>query len=223
MYCPTKKRRNMAISKVEISGSFTPAQIEELDKFSQAAGVEIDKSNVVVVDKPLQDVSEKFPVLAGTKRPENERSDYYIYMRQCDKDGNNIDTEAMDLEWHFKGLKYMSLKGLDSIGTPKIYVEEYADSDTLRTYIPEEVKNSPIECELTLAFVGANRYDVYYKFNEYVRQGYHRYFDSVRKKALIFFVNDKIEPTEEMWKGSTPYLQVTYKLKSVKGHAVDKW
>lgn len=222
MYCPTKKRRNMAINKIEISGSFTPAQIEELDKFSQAAGVEIDKGGVVVVDKPTNDLDETFQTIISSTRPKGSKSGYYIYMIPCDKDGNNLSKIAMDLEWNFKGLKYMSLKGLDSIGTPKIYVEEYADSDTLRTYIPEEVKNSPIECELTLAFVGANRYDVYYKFNEYVRQGYHRYFDSVRKKALIFFVNDKIEPAEEMWKGSTPYLQVTYKLKSVKGHAVDK-
>lgn len=212
----------MAISKVEISGSFTQAQIEELDKFSQAAGVEIDKSGIVVVGQEVSNLDYVLQEVAEASRPIGNESDYYIFMRRCDKSGNNLEESSKDLEWDFPGLKYMSLKGLDSIGDPKIYVEEYADSDTLRTYIPKDVKNSPIECELTLAFVGAYRYDVYYNFNEYVRQGYHRYFDSVRKKALIFFVNDKIEPTEEMWKGSTPYLQVTYKLKSIKGHAVDK-
>lgn len=212
----------MAISKIEISGSFTPAQIEELDKFSQAAGVDIDKSGIVVVGQEVSNLDYVLQEVADASRPIGNESDYYIFMRRCDKSGNNLEESSKDLEWDFPGLKYMSLKGLDSIGDPKIYVEEYADSDTLRTYIPKDVKNSPIECELTLAFVGANRYDVYYNFNEYVRQGYHRYFDSVRKKALIFFVNDKIEPTEEIWKGSTPYLQVTYKLKSIKGHAVDK-
>ena len=212
----------MAISKIEISGSFTPAQIEELDKFSQAAGVDIDKSGIVVVGQEVSNLDYVLQEVADASRPIGNESDYYIFMRRCDKSGNNLEESSKDLEWDFPGLKYMSLKGLDSIGDPKIYVEEYADSDTLRTYIPKDVKNSPIECELTLAFVGANRYDVYYNFNEYVRQGYHRYFDSVRKKALIFFVNDKIEPTEEMWKGSTPYLQVTYKLKSIKGNAVNK-
>ena len=76
------------------------------------------------------------------------------------------------------------------------------------------------ECELTLAFVGKDRYKVYHAFNEYVRQGYHRYFDNKRLNALIFFVSESIEPSEEIWKGSVPYIQVTYKLRSIKGHAL---
>ena len=217
---------------IKVNGSLTHGQVADIDRFSAASGIPVDTSQAAIVDTPVKDTEEVYKEIIGGEVEFKERP-YHIFMCATDKDGNNLTADGTvadashrpdikDLEYYFKGLKYMSMKGLGAIGDPKIYVEEYADSDTLRTYIPKEVKNSPIECELTLAFVGANRYDVYYNFNEYVRQGYHRYFDSVRKKALIFFVNDKIEPAEEMWKGSTPYLQVTYKLKSVKGHAVDK-
>lgn len=217
-------------NKVTISGGITQEQATEIGKFSEASGIVVDMSQAVITDTEQIDTEALYREITGGAVIFDGRP-YYIYMCACDKYGNNLtasgeiadDTnlaDIKDLEYDFKGLKYMSIKGLNAIGDPKIYVEEYADSDTLRTYIPKEVKNSPIECELTLAFVGDDRYSVFDKFNEYVRQGYHRYFDTKRLKELIFFINDKIEPTEEVWKGSTPYLQVTYKLKSIKGHAV---
>lgn len=217
-------------NKVVISGGITQEQATEIGKFSEASGIKVDMSQATITDKVQIDTGAIYGEITGGAVI-NDGRPYYIYMCATDKDGNNLTpggavadashpADIKDLEYHFKGLKYMSMKGLGAIGDPKIYVEEYADSDTLRTYIPKDVKNSPIECELTLAFVGDDRYAVYDRFNEYVRQGYHRYFDSKRLKELIFFINDKIEPAEEMWKGSTPYLQVTYKLKSIKGHAV---
>lgn len=217
-------------NKVVISGGITQEQATEIGKFSEASGIKVDMSQATITDKVQIDTGAIYGEITGGAVI-NDGRPYYIYMCATDKDGNNLTpggavadashpADIKDLEYHFKGLKYMSMKGLGAIGDPKIYVEEYADSDTLRTYIPKDVKNSPIECELTLAFVGDDRYAVYDRFNEYVRQGYHRYFDTKRLKELIFFINEKIEPTEEMWKGSTPYLQVTYKLKSIKGHAV---
>ena len=217
-------------NKVVISGGITQEQATEIGKFSEASGIKVDMSQATITDKVQIDTGAIYGEITGGAVI-NDGRPYYIYMCATDKDGNNLTpggevadashpADIKDLEYHFKGLKYMSMKGLGAIGDPKIYVEEYADSDTLRTYIPKDVKNSPIECELTLAFVGDDRYAVYDRFNEYVRQGYHRYFDTKRLKELIFFINDKIEPAEEMWKGSTPYLQVTYKLKSIKGHAV---
>lgn len=217
---------------IKVNGSLTQGQVADIDRFSAASGIPVDTSQAEIVDTPVKDTEEVYGEITGGAVI-NDGRPYYIYMCATDKDGNNLTpggavadashpADIKDLEYHFKGLKYMSMKGLGAIGDPKIYVEEYADSDTLRTYIPKEVKNSPIECELTLAFVGKDRYKVYDAFNEYVRQGYHRYFDSKRLKELIFFVSESIEPSEEIWKGSVPYIQVTYKLRSIKGHAVNK-
>ena len=215
---------------IKVNGSLTQGQVADIDRFSAASGIPVDTSQAAIVDTPVKDTEEVYGEITGGAVRFDGRP-YYIYMCATDKDGNNLTpggavsdashpADIKDLEYDFKGLKYMSMKGLGAIGDPKIYVEEYADSDTLRTYIPKEVKNSPIECELTLAFVGKDRYKVYDAFNEYVRQGYHRYFDSKRLKELIFFVSEAIEPSEEIWKGSVPYIQVTYKLRSIKGHAV---
>lgn len=215
---------------IKVNGSLTQGQVADIDRFSAASGIPVDTSQAEIVDTPVTDIEQVYGQITGGAGRFDGRP-YYIYMCATDKDGNNLAADGTvadashpadikDLEYDFKGLKYMSMKGLGAIGDPKIYVEEYADSDTLRTYIPKEVKNSPIECELTLAFVGKDRYKVYDAFNEYVRQGYHRYFDSKRLKELIFFVSESIEPSEEIWKGSVPYIQVTYKLRSIKGHAV---
>lgn len=215
---------------IKVNGRLTQGQVADIDRFSAASGIPVDTSQAAIVDTPITDIEQVYGEITGGAVRFDGRP-YYIYMCATDKDGNNLTADGTvsdgthpadikDLEYDFKGLKYMSMKGLGAIGDPKIYVEEYADSDTLRTYIPKEVKNSPIECELTLAFVGKDRYKVYDAFNEYVRQGYHRYFDSKRLKELIFFVSESIEPSEEIWKGSVPYIQVTYKLRSIKGHAV---
>ena len=217
---------------IKVNSSLTQEQKADVEKFSAASGVGVDMNEVIIIDEEKHSALGVMSDITGGRLVFDGR-EYYIMMCATDKDGNNLAADGTvasggnpadfkDLEYDFKGLKYISMKGLGAIGDPKIYVEEYADSDTLRTYIPKEVKNSPIECELTLAFVGKDRYKVYDSFNEYVRQGYHRYFDTKRLNALIFFVSESIEPSEEIWKGSVPYIQVTYKLRSIKGHAVKK-
>lgn len=215
---------------IKLNGSLTQGQVADIDRFSAASGIPVDTSQAEIVDTPVINTGEVYKQITGGRFVADGRP-YYIYMCATDKDGNNLTADGTvsdgthpadfkDLEYDFKGLKYMSMKGLDAIGKPKIYVEEYADSEVLRTYIPKELKNSPTDCELTLAFVGSQRYKAYSLFNDYIRQGYHRYFDSKRLKELIFFVSESIEPSEEIWKGSVPYIQVTYKLRSIKGHAV---
>lgn len=215
---------------IKVNGSLTQGQVADIDRFSAASGIPVDTSQAAIVDTPVKDTEEVYGEITGGAVRFDGRP-YYIYMCATDKDGNNLAADGTvasgdnpadfkDLEYDFKGLKYMSMKGLDAIGKPKIYVEEYADSDVLRTYIPNDLKNSPTDCELTLAFVGSQRYKAYSLFNDYIRQGYHRYFDTKRLKAFLFFIDEAIEPSEEIWKGSVPYLQVTYKLRSIKGHAV---
>lgn len=159
------------------------------------------------------------------------KSQYKFYMQACDIDGNKMmfppnypeeDKElienAIDLEEYFEGLRYCKCVGIDTIGKVKnIYTETYSDSERMRVYMPEEIKNEATTIVLTLFFLGENRASVRDRFNEYVRHGFHKYWDSARMKEFIFFIQDELPIGEEMWYGSTPYLKCDYKLQNVKG------
>lgn len=124
---------------------------------------------------------------------------------------------SKDLEQEFQGLKYSRIKGLNDIGKQKVYKEGIAEAQTTNVYIPETPVYEPTTVELVLYFVGDNRYTVYDNFNNYVKVGFHRYWDTARNRNFIFYIEDEIKIDEELWYGSTPYLKVTYKLQNVKG------
>ena len=163
-----------------------------------------------------------------------------FYMRFCDINGgyvtsppsaggDSVDDEdkylkenKIDLEAYFVGLKYAKCEGLDTIGKPKnIYTETYCDAEKKRVYMPDnitkKITNEPTTITLTLYFVGENRERVMEKFNEYVRNGFHKYWDTARKKAFVFCIEDEISVSNELWYGSTPYIKCDYKLKNVSG------
>lgn len=156
---------------------------------------------------------------------------YQFYMQACDINGNKkiapenypeedrkLIEEAIDLEDYFKGLLYIKCVGLNSIGKVKnIYTETYSDADRLRVFMPQEVKNEETVVTLILVFVGEKRNEVRDNFNEYIRQGFHKYWDTARNKEFVFFVQDELPIGEEMWHGSKPYLKCEYKLRNVKG------
>lgn len=157
--------------------------------------------------------------------------EYNFYMQACDIDGNKITLpegyqgedkflleNEIELEDYFKGLLYIKCVGLNSIGKVKnIYTETYSDADRLRVFMPKEVKNEETVVTLTLVFQGENRNEVRDSFNDYIRQGFHKYWDTARNKEFVFFIKDELPIGEEMWYGSTPYLQCDYKLQNVKG------
>ena len=65
--------------------------------------------------------------------------------------------------------------------------------------------------------LGMTSKEVMEKFNEYVRNGFHKYWDTARKKAFVFCIEDEISVSNELWYGSTPYIKCDYKLKNVSG------
>ena len=159
-------------------------------------------------------------------------STYKFYMVACDNKGNPIvGAQTMDLEKDFKvekdgvvvgQLRYKECKGLNEIGAARVYTEEYSDSDRLRVHIPDNLTHKPTTVTLTLYFVGEDRYKVYDSFNTYLKESkYHIYYDSARKKKLTFFVKDEISVGESQWFGSTPYIQVEYKLSNIFGKTED--
>lgn len=151
-------------------------------------------------------------------------SDYKFYMQECYIHGVPTENaEIKDLEADFDGLLYVKCEGIDTIGKAKnIYEETYSDADRLRVFHPSEVMNEATTIVLTLLFAGENRASVRDLFNEYIRKGYHKYWDTARNKEFVFYVKDELSVAEEKWHGGKPYLKCEYKLRNVQGKTTKK-
>lgn len=140
-------------------------------------------------------------------------SEYKFYMKQ-----DTEDAQLYDLESDFKGLKYMKCQGLEEKGKPKNkYKEEYADSHELRVYEPNAVCLEPTTITFTFLFVGNDRQSVYDTFYNYVKKGKFYYHDNVRKKQAYITLLDAVKPSDDMYKGSTPYIQADFKFQNLWG------
>lgn len=149
------------------------------------------------------------------------KSKYNFYMQQCDKNGV-VSGKAYDLEKDFEGLRYLSCNGLDAVGKPKnIYTESYHEAVEERVYMPSEEKitREPIDVVLSLLFVGEGRTNTMLRFNNFIKGGFRKYWDTARNKSIVFYIDDAITVKEETFKGSNPYIQIDYKLKCIKGYA----
>lgn len=124
-----------------------------------------------------------------------------------------------DLEKDFKGLKYCKCEGLNAVGERQVYTEQYDDDNMTRVYMSKTPIYKSTDIKLTLVFVGDDRQKTFDEFNEYISEGFHAYWDTARNKRVIFYVSKPIVPSEDMFKGSTPYIEVTYTLSNVYGKA----
>lgn len=128
------------------------------------------------------------------------------------------DTDYTDLESYFNGMKYSKCVGLEDLGKPKnIYTETYADADSLRVHIPEEVKREATDITFTFIFFGENRKSVYDRFNEFIKGQKLYYYDTARNKKAYMVLIDKTEPKEDIYKGSKTYMSVDYKFQNLWG------
>ena len=143
---------------------------------------------------------------------------FKFYIQKCDDNYQPIDNTIKDLEADFEGLKYLRCEGIETIGAAKnIYEEKYSDSDTIRSYVPKEITNESTVITLSLVFIGENRHNIRDTFNEYIRSGYSKYWDTARNKWFIFYIKDELPIGESMWIGSEPYLRCDYKLQNIYG------
>lgn len=144
-------------------------------------------------------------------------------MQECDAKGEIVAGSALkNLEQDFEGLRYSKIDGIEAVGAPKnVYSESFADADRLRVYAPKDVKHKETTVTLTLYFVGENRFEGLYAFNEYIKAGIHRYHDNARNKWFAFYIKDELKPAEAMWHGSVPYLKMDYKLINIFGRTFD--
>ena len=148
-------------------------------------------------------------------------SKYKFYMAECNAEWNIKSGSTRDLERYFEGLRYQEAKGLNLTGKPKLYTETYADADKVRVYIPDDVTYEPTIITFSFVFFGDNRYKTYDEFVTWVSGKKMAYWDSARQKRVYFYVADAIQPAEEMWYGSTPYLRLELKVTNVYGRTFD--
>lgn len=149
-------------------------------------------------------------------------SDVKFYMQKCSKQGVLVDGTLKDLELDFDGLRYMEAKGISKVGKVKnAYTEQYADSNTLRTWHPsendEETTHEATTIQLKLLFYGDNRRATYDAFNEYIYDGYTMFWDNLRNRKFTFMVTEASEPSDDILKGGIPYIICTWTLQNLKG------
>ena len=115
---------------------------------------------------------------------------------------------------------YVKCEGLFDKGKRKnAYTETYADSNRVRIYQDaNSVTREATSITLTLAFLGYYRKEAYENVVSYVQNGIIEYFDDKRNKYAYMILTDTISPSEDVWKGSEPYIIVPFKFQSVYGN-----
>lgn len=142
--------------------------------------------------------------------------DIRFYMQ---KDDSEV---CIDLEAYFEGLKYSKCKGLTSKGKRKnVYFESYSDSDELRVWQGETVVREATTIVFTFYFIGDNRQQVYDDFYDYVKNGQIYYWDTKRNKKAYLVLEEAVDPKEDVYQGSTPYLCADFKFQNLWGECID--
>lgn len=127
-----------------------------------------------------------------------------------------------DIETQFSGLLYMRAEGMNDIGKPKnVYLEDYADNDRERVYLPDDKAYTNEATKITMHFliVGneSQRQTTIANFFDYVRKGVIRYWDDARNLEFDFVVKDELKVSDERWHGSTPYVEIIVQMQNLNG------
>lgn len=145
------------------------------------------------------------------------------YIQKVNSDGTLISGTLKDLEVDFSGLLYSKAEGLLAKGKRKdIHTETYADSDTLRVWQGTNVTREATTITFTFYFKGDNRQKVYDNFYEYIKNGVIAYWDTARMKEARLVLIDALEPSDDLFKGSTPYISANFKFQNLWGECKDK-
>ena len=132
--------------------------------------------------------------------------------------------ELIDIEEQFK-CKYVKFEGLSETGKVKnIYTETYAETEELRTYIPDEVLYENTEMSLTLLFAPDTENDSDVQDNEraffeYVSGHKIEYHDTFRNRYVSLLLINKPEVVGEVLYGGSRYREVKYTFKNIYGRS----
>lgn len=129
---------------------------------------------------------------------------------------------GLDIEKRFQGMKYSQCDGLLDKGKRKnIQIESYADSNELRVWQGNVVLREATTITFSMYFIGDDRQAKYEAFTEYVSNGKIYYWDNKRKKQAYLVYSEALQPNEDVYKGSTPYILAEFKFKNMWGECKD--
>lgn len=147
--------------------------------------------------------------------------DIKFYMQREGIDDSPIDIEeyfkAIDLDGNVSTLRYSKCEGLEAKGKIKnIYTEDYADSNELRVYLPDEVAREATKITFTFFFFGKQKQMIYDAFCDFIKGYKIFYYDTKRLKKAYMVNIEKTEPTEDYYKGE-PYMIVDFVFQNLWG------
>lgn len=143
---------------------------------------------------------------------------YKFYMKR-----EGVDSDYIDLESYFLGMKYMKCEGLNDKGKVKNrYTETYSDSDTLRVYMPDVVAREATTITLRFAFLGENNQQIFDLFYNFVKGNKIYYYDTARGKEAYMFLQEAVTVSEDVNKDGTKYIVVDFKFQNMSGECLNK-
>ncbi len=149
-------------------------------------------------------------------------AEYKFYIQRADASENGVGP-AIDLEEYFRGLKYRSCDGLETVGKVKnLETESYAEADGSRVWHPSD-ESVGATCEATtvtlnLVFVGKERRTTLDLFRELAYSGRLLYWDTARLKKACLVLRDEQTTEKDTLKG-LEYVDVKFKFVNVWGRA----
>lgn len=150
-------------------------------------------------------------------------SNIKFYMQKVDVNENLIDGTLKDLEVDFSGMLYYKCEGLLNKGKRKdIVIESHANSDKVRVWQSANLSREETNITFTFYFKGEERLSVYEQFYEYVKDGIISYWDTKRLKEARLVLVDALEPSNDLYKGSEPYISADFKFKNLWGECKTK-
>ena len=149
------------------------------------------------------------------------KNTYKFYFQLDPKEG--VDSSIKDLEKDFNGCIYSKCEGLSAYGDIKnIVIEDYAEAEEPRVYIPQTITRETTDVVFTLYFGGENRRDVYDSFVEYVSGKTFKYWDNCRNREVHLLSKDGPYPEEDILYSGSPYIMGKFKFKNLGGKSLKK-
>lgn len=129
----------------------------------------------------------------------------------------------------FDGVFYQAADGVEAIGQPRAYTEEYPESGELDVYFPEKTTLKATDFTLKLYFIAPDDkkdneaidyiLNSYHSFMDYLQGSLILYWDNVRKRKLLLALTESVKPSTTSVLEGREYLAVSFKFKNVYGRS----
>lgn len=127
----------------------------------------------------------------------------------------------------FEGVYYQGTDGVEAVGRPRSYTEEYPEKESLDVFFPEKATLKSTDFTLKLYFIApADKKDG--DAVEYIESSYHTfvdfisgtplvYWDNVRQRKLLIALTESVKPSTVSVLSGREYLSVSFKFTNMFG------